>query len=108
MARASSGAEQGVPSFTYSPAADTRQQLLFEFNRPLNDLKSMLMKDFAGQTLAMREIYERHSVGRPYVKKNYKDVLEQLEKESAIRAEGRKVARGFAEHIIVTFPARSR
>ena len=53
MARQSSVADQGVPSFTYSPA-DSRFPLLFELTQPLDDLESMLLKDFAGRSLSLQ------------------------------------------------------
>jgi len=49
MAAESSLHEQGVPSFHYSPA-DIRFPLLFELNRPLDDLEEMLLTGFAGRT----------------------------------------------------------
>jgi three-Cys-motif partner protein len=104
MAKASSSQEQGVPSFTYSLADSSAQQLLFELNRPLDDLRAMLLRHFAGRTLTMRAIYEEHSVDRPYVSKNYKDVLSTMETDGSITTKGRKSKRGFADTIIVTFP----
>jgi three-Cys-motif partner protein len=104
MAKASSSHEQGVPSFTYSSADSSAQQLLFDLNRPLDDLRAMLLRDLAGRTLTMRAIYEAHSVGRPYVSKNYKDLLAVMEQEGSIKASGRKSTRGFADDILVTFP----
>ncbi len=104
MAKSSSSHEQGVPSFTYSPAVGTGQQLLFELNRPLDDLKKMLLKDCAGETLKTRELYERHSVDKPFLLKNYKDILSAMEKEGSIQTSGRKIARGFADHIQISFP----
>ena len=78
MAKESSDADQGVASFEYNPV-DARiaaqQQLLFELSRPLDDLGDILLKEFSGQKLMMRQIYERHNVNRPYTKKNYKQVL---------------------------------
>lgn len=106
MAQASSSEDQGVPSFTFSPAADARQTLLFSLNQPLERLRTMLLEDFAGQTLTMRELYEKHSVDKPYLAKNYKDVLAQLETERVIATSGRKSKRGFADSIVVTFPKR--
>lgn len=105
MAKASSSHGQGVPSFTYCPAASPKQQLLFELNRPLDDLRGMLLRDFAGKTLTMREIYVQHSVDRPYIAKNYKDVLATMEQQHAIHTSGRKSNRGFADGIQVTFPS---
>ena len=61
MAKESSISEQGVASFTYCPA-DERMPLLFELSRPLEDLQTLLLGKFAGQTLAMIQIYERHHV----------------------------------------------
>jgi three-Cys-motif partner protein len=106
MAKSSSSHAQGVPSFTYSPAASSAQTLLFELNRPLDDLRGLLLRDFAGQRLTMRAIYEKHSVDRPYVPKNYKDVLTQMEKDGAIKTEGRRSKRGFADDIICVFPPK--
>ena len=71
MARESSEHEQGVPSFEYSPASK-KFPLLFALSRPLDDLEGSLLVDFAGQKLAMEVVYTRHSVGKPYVKTNYK------------------------------------
>lgn len=104
MAKSSSEEHQGVPSFTYSPAADNRQQLLFELNRPLDDLRGMLLNRFAGRTLSMREIYEQHSVDTPFLARNYKAVLTEMEKDGAVQTAGRKSNRGFADDIRVTFP----
>ncbi len=108
MARTSSSSSQGVPSFTFCPADSEEQELLFELNRPLDDLEEMLLTSFAGQTLTTREIYEQHSVDLPYIMKNYKDVLANLEKNGVILVKGRKSNRGFADDIIVTFPSRKK
>jgi three-Cys-motif partner protein len=110
MARQSSAADQGVPSFTYSPA-DSRFPLLFELTHPLDDLESMLLKDFAGHSLSLQAIYEEHCVGKPYILKNYRDALRKLEHTGKIRteppAEHRRKIRGevtFSEKVRVTFP----
>ena len=65
MAKYSSEEHQGVASFKYGPASPN--QRMFEFMRPLDDLESMLLTEFAGQTLTVEEIYNRHNVGKPYV-----------------------------------------
>lgn len=106
MAKSSSTVTEGVPSFTYSPAADESQNLLFELNRPLLDLRDMLLRDFAGKTHTMRQIYELHSVDKPFLSRNYKQVLTELESEGLIQTKGRKNNRGFADYIQVTFPTR--
>jgi three-Cys-motif partner protein len=108
MAKASSKCEDGVPSFTFSPAAGREQPLLFKLSRPLEDLREMLLSDFAGRTATMRAIYEEHSVDTPYVSGNYKDVLRRMEEAGEIVTSGRKTKRGFSDDIEVTFPKRRK
>lgn len=106
MAGESSLHEQGVPSFQYSPA-DERFPLLFELNRPLDDLEDMLLAAFADRTLPMKEIYERHHVGCRFIKKNYKDVLKQMEAKGVIRCEPAKRPKDtFGDNVRVAFPRR--
>lgn len=110
MAAESSTADQGVPSFAYSPA-DESMPLLFSLQRPLDQLKGMLLKDFAGQTLSTLDIYERHSVDKPYIMKNYKDILCALDDDGAIYVKNLKSDKPrrkdqFADHLVVTFPRK--
>ncbi len=106
MAAESSLHEQGVPSFQYSPA-DKRFPLLFELNRPLDDLEEMLLDAFAGRTLVMNDIYERHHIGRRFIKKNYKDALKQLEVKGLISCEPSKRPKDtFGDNVKVSFPRR--
>lgn len=111
MAKASSSADQGVPSFAYAPATGMTQGLLFSLNRPLDALRDDLLVTFAGQTLTMKQIYEQHSIDTPYIAKNYKDALGQLERDGRVDVAGRKIKKdgtpsmhGFADHLSVTFP----
>jgi three-Cys-motif partner protein len=110
MAGESSRITQGVASFRYSPA-DARFPILFELARPLDDLAGMLLTDFAGQTLKAKDIFERHHVGKPYIEKNYKAALRQLEAGGKIKvdppAAKRPVRKGevtFGENVQVSFP----
>lgn len=106
MAKKSSTEDQGVPSLAYSPA-DRSMPLLFSLQQPLDQLCASLLKDFAGQELSVAEIYERHSVGTPYVMKNYKESLTQLETEEKVGVRSLKGARRkatFADHLLVRFP----
>jgi three-Cys-motif partner protein len=112
MARQSTTSDQGVPSFCYNPA-DGRFPMLFELARPLDDLLEMLRSDFAGKSLTVRQIYERHSIGKGYILKNYKDALRQLETTGKIQADPpaakrpmRKGERTFADTVLVIFPKR--
>jgi len=102
MAIHSSIHEQGVASFTYCEA-DQRQPLLFELGRPIDDLAPLLLRDFAGQTLTMQQIYERHNVNTPYIKSHYKQVLRTLLLAQKIST-NRRPRTGFPEDVVVTFP----
>ena len=107
MAKESSTEDQGVASFAYSPADET-MPFLFEFQRPLDDLATMLIDNFGGRTLSMYDIYREHSVGRPYLSRHYKDVLKKLESEGLIKVtdpKGKKrTKRYFPDRLIVAFP----
>lgn len=105
MAKSSSLQEQGVPSFSFSPADSNRQALLFELSRPIDDLKQMLLEDYRGRTIKMRSLYKEHSVGRPFLSRHYKKVLEALEHAGEIETIGRRSMRGFADYILIRFPA---
>ena len=113
MARESTSDVQGVPSFEYNPAT-IRQSLLYEYSRPLEDLEEMLLTEFAGMTLTMKEIFERHNIGRRFVSPNYKQALISLERQGKIvtkpPASQRRQRKGiptFADDVIVTFPEKA-
>jgi hypothetical protein len=105
---------QGVPSFEYSPA-DVLQPLLFELSRPLDDLEDMLLTEFAGRYVTMEQVYKKHNIGRPYIKKNYKQVLSNMEANGkiivdppAIKRQKRKGEVTFVDNVLITFPPRSK
>jgi hypothetical protein len=73
----------------------------------------LLLKDFAGQTLLMGEVYNRHHVDRPFIKRNYKAGLVSLESKGKIAcdppAERRPKRKGvvtLADQVLVTFPPK--
>ncbi|HLI63849.1 MAG TPA: three-Cys-motif partner protein TcmP [Terriglobales bacterium] len=106
MAKHSSEEHQGVATFGYCPASAI-YPVLFELNRPLDDLEGMLLEEFAGQTLSTAEIYDSHNVGRPYTMKNYKAVLVGMEEKGLVKADppAAKRRKGtFADSVRVTFP----
>ena len=108
MARESSKEEQGVATFEYSPA-DKKYPLLFELSRPLDNLEAMLLNDCAGKSMAFKQLYETHSVGKRYTDSNYKQVLIKLEKAGTITAvkPGKKRRKGtFADDVVITFPQK--
>jgi len=114
MASESPSADQGVPSFRYNPA-ERRFPTLFELTRPMDDLAEMLLDNFAGCCLTMRQVYETHNIGTPYIARNYKDVLTQLEAGGKITADppaSVRPRRGgvvtFGDKVRVIFPPQSR
>jgi len=108
MAKYSSGSDQGVPTFEYCPATE-KQKFLFTFSRPLDDLSQMLLDEFEGKSLKMVEIFKRHNVGKPFIKKNYKDILYKMEEKGLINVKPPKSQRNkgtFGENVLVTFPEK--
>jgi len=108
MARESSAAPQGVPSFEYGPTGGDELSL-FEPLRPLDELKKTLLRDFAGRELSMLQIYEEDSAGKPFIKKNYKQALIDLEQQGKIAArpsaDDHRKKNTFADHVLVLFPS---
>jgi hypothetical protein len=111
MAKESSEHIQGVPSFEYSPTSQNNPHLPGLY-RPLDKLEEILLDDFSGQTLTMEKLFEQHNIGKPYIRRNYLEVLNKLEESNKIQvkvAQGkkrRKVKGQFADHLIVIFPSK--
>lgn len=110
MARESSTEDQGVASFAYSPA-DARTPLLFSLARPLEALADDLTATFAGRTLTMHQVYKAHHVDTPFVARNYKHALGELEAAGRVQcdppASGRRKLAGkptFGDAVRVLFP----
>ncbi len=74
MARKGVVDSNGVPRFEYIPELPGRQ-LRFDEDRPLLSLPNDLQRNFARQTLTVQEIYDRHNVGTPFIRPNYRKVL---------------------------------
>lgn len=102
MASESSEAHDGIASFQYSPASE-RQPLLFGLTQSMESLQELLLVDFAGQQLKMKDIYERHNVDRPFTKKNYKTALSNLHDSGRIESNRRKGS--FGDEVVVIFPS---
>ena len=92
MAKESSDSIGGVANFEYNPRdAHYKQGSLFDMlSRPLDDLRGMLLTDYACKTVDFTQLYESHSVNKPYIRKNYKDVLRKLFDEGLVTAENPK------------------
>jgi three-Cys-motif partner protein len=123
MARESSEAPQGIPSFQYIPTHRRRngvqpEQLAFFDERkvvqPLELLQAQLLERFAGRSMPMIEVYrEYNQVIHRYIPRNCKDALLALEAEGTIScdppASKRPCYKGtpsMADWVRVTFPPR--
>ncbi|WP_096225814.1 three-Cys-motif partner protein TcmP [Geobacillus sp. FJAT-46040] len=117
MANESTLKNDGVASFSYIPVKhierhrNVQLSLLSQYERPLDSLGRDLLSVFAGQTLTVEEIYQKHHVGTPFVKSNYKEALRRLEEENKISADPpaekrrpRKGVRTLADNVKITFP----
>lgn len=100
----------GVASFEYNPAdSNFKQGSLFDMLlRPLDELRGMLLQEYRGKTIGFNQLYQQHSVDKPYIKKNYKDVLKALLMEgkiTAINAKTNKLPRKgtFSDDMVITF-----
>lgn len=114
MAGESSEQAQGFASFEYLPAF-VEQPVLFELTRPIEELAAMLLEAFAGKTFTTQQVYEQHSVGRRFIKRNYKQALAQLEADARIKTSPPAAKRPkrsgqptFVETVVVTFPRKKR
>ena len=106
MARESSGIDQRSASFQYCPATE-RQPFLFQFAGHVDDLEGLLLREFAGRTLSMLQVFREHNVGRPYVKSDYKVALKSLEAKGSIVADPSAESRRknqMADTVMVSFP----
>ena len=84
MAKYSTNCPQGVPSYEFNPNL-AQQPYLPNIETPLDDLSEQLLDKFSGETLSMREIFNKHHVNKRYRKKNYKDALCKLELDGRIK-----------------------
>jgi hypothetical protein len=67
----------------------------------------MLLRDFAGQTLTVEEIYDLHNVGKSYIMKNYKAVLLKMEQENIIQTDppfAKRRKGTISDNVKITFP----
>ena len=84
MCKSSSEHNDGVGSFSYIPTSNRQLNFLYSLSRPLDDLEDKLLEKFRGKMLTVKQIYDLDNINTPYVSKNYKDVLLNLEKKHKI------------------------
>ena len=97
--------EDGVPLFEHMVSGGT--QLPLGRQRPLLALPARLLETFAGQTLSVGQIYERHNVGTTFIKRNYKRVLIEMETAGQITCDpdlNSRKPNTIADRVLVSFP----
>jgi three-Cys-motif partner protein len=107
MAKESSTHDQGVPSLEYSPA-DASTPLLFSLQKPIERLGAELLDVYAGRSITMLQAYNEHHVDTPFIKRNYKDALLELEGKALITVGRTKKAGTFADDVVAIFPPKSK
>ena len=75
----------GIPTFKWT-SDSTHRGSLFE-NWGIDALAIELEKTYKGKTITRKEIFETHSIGKPYIDSNYKDALLKLEQEAKVEVE---------------------
>jgi three-Cys-motif partner protein len=98
--------QDGVPMYDYVSSAGGKQALL-DRPRPYVQLPEDLLATFPKETTTMKEVYERHNIGKPFVKKNYKRVLIEMESRGDIECNppaGDRRSGTIADTTMITFP----
>ena len=83
MAKESSDSSQGVATFSYC-LAEEEQPKLFKLSKPLDELEQMLIDEFSGTEIDFNNLYREHSVGRRFIKKNYKEILLEMQQKKKL------------------------
>jgi three-Cys-motif partner protein len=90
-AKESTRFDDGVPSLEHNPGTDPAQGMLFS---PLVQLENELITTFAGKAnLTPEQIYHEHHNGKPYVLKNYRQAILNLEANGAVTVDPPRAAR---------------
>ncbi|MCK9519649.1 MAG: three-Cys-motif partner protein TcmP, partial [Dehalococcoidia bacterium] len=96
-----------VPRFEYYPRWAGRQ-MHFDEHRPLLSLPAELRSRFKGQTLTVRRLIDQHQLGTPFISRNYKSVIREMERQGAAVCDPPMDLRRkntLKDDTLVTFPA---
>ncbi len=105
--------EDEIPTYEFCDADRSLFPLLSEFSKTLDDLKGHLLRKYAGKRLTIKEIFEDDQQYGPFVRKNYKRAVIELEQHGAIKCipaigtKGRPSRNGVptaGDGVVVTFP----
>lgn len=85
--------EDGVPSYEFRPDEDGPSQIgLFKAPSKLEKLKSSILQKYEGQSTTVSELIEEMGPETPYLEKNFKQVLLELETQGQLEVSGRRKA----------------
>jgi hypothetical protein len=84
MVKLSTEKIDGVGSFSYIPNDDAQLKFIFDSEYSIDKLKSHLSHKYQGKHGSLVKLFHIDNIGTPYVLKNYKDALRELEEEGKI------------------------
>lgn len=105
---------QEVPLFEYNPAPPPEpdpQMALWEEPKPdhFAPLREDLLQRFAGRSLTVREVFENHSLGQPYLMRHYQATLREFETRGLVQIDppaAERRAHSLTPEAVVTFTTR--
>ncbi|TWH48490.1 three-Cys-motif partner protein TcmP [Sporomusa sp. KB1] len=77
--------DEGIGTFEFVPVQNPQLTLLFRYGLTLEQLKTDLCTRYRGRTITVKNIFDEHNYGTPFIISNYKEALRQLESEGRIR-----------------------
>lgn len=109
MANESMCDDNKIGTFEFIPSPSVQLTFLNNFKYSIPNLKEELLKTFSGKQYRVDSIYKLHNMDTPYILKNYKTALLELEEEGKIKAYPiirpiRKGKKTLAGHVLITFP----
>jgi len=106
MASLSSDKIHGVAKFEYIPDKERQLSLKDLYENPLDELRNELLTQYAGKTITFERLFYEHSKNKPFIKKNYKEVLTRLEEEGKILCnpdKSRRKKNTFSDKVVIKF-----
>lgn len=101
--------ENEVGTFEFIPSSSKQLSFLNNFEHSIPKLKEDLLRCFSKKQLNVKRIYTLHNKDTPYILRNYKSALLELEEEGKITADPairtiRKGKKTMADHVKIIFP----
>ncbi len=85
MAKAGALTPDGVPTYEYIQPDKPYQFGLFD-GQTIPELAAELAQTFAGRTMTVKAVVDEHHYGRPFIRRNYKAALIQMEAAGLVLA----------------------